>query len=129
MSDTKDDKSSSAALYSPTEELNPLGHEIISRKIELSVPDNLNWPSNKSAINYCLIFVDTRGNSIDGGSGRLERIADAVKVLLECIGEDVNREGLQRTPERYAKALLFFTKGYTENLEGKLDLLMSGDGE
>lgn len=36
--------------------------------------------------------------------------------MLECLGEDPNREGLLQTPERYAKALLFFTKGYEENL-------------
>lgn len=50
---------------------------------------------------------------------RLEKISEAVKVLLESIGEDVDREGLLKTPERYAKALLFLTKGYTEDLEGK----------
>jgi GTP cyclohydrolase IA len=50
---------------------------------------------------------------------RLEKISEAVKVLLESIGEDVDREGLLKTPERYAKALLFLTKGYIEDLEGK----------
>lgn len=55
----------------------------------------------------------------DGENGRLEKISGAVREILECIGEDVDREGLLRTPERYAKALLFFTKGYSENLEGK----------
>lgn len=49
---------------------------------------------------------------------RLEKISEAVKVLLESIGEDIEREGLLKTPERYAKALLFLTKGYTEDLEG-----------
>lgn len=34
-----------SSLYNEEEELNPLGHEIISRKIEVVVPDNLNWPS------------------------------------------------------------------------------------
>lgn len=45
----------------------------------------------------------------------------AVKTLLECIGEDPMREGLLKTPERYAKALLFLTKGYEEKLSDVLN--------
>ncbi|KAH8924276.1 GTP cyclohydrolase I [Atractiella rhizophila] len=41
----------------------------------------------------------------------------AVRTILECIGEDPDREGLKHTPERYAKALLWMTKGYEEKLE------------
>lgn len=47
---------------------------------------------------------------------RLAKIQGAVKTILECIGEDPEREGLRGTPERYAKAMLFFTKGYEENV-------------
>jgi len=47
---------------------------------------------------------------------RLIKLEGAVKTILECIGEDVEREGLRGTPERYAKAILFFTKGYEENV-------------
>ena len=47
---------------------------------------------------------------------RLRKLEGAVKTILECIGEDPEREGLLGTPERYAKALLFFTKGYEENV-------------
>jgi GTP cyclohydrolase I len=39
-----------------------------------------------------------------------------VRTILECLGEDPEREGLLGTPERYAKAMLFFTKGYQENV-------------
>lgn len=41
----------------------------------------------------------------------------AVRTLLECIGEDPDREGLVDTPSRYAKALLFLTKGYQVNVD------------
>lgn len=49
-------------------------------------------------------------------AARVDRLAAAVKTVLECIGEDPDREGLLRTPERYAKALLWMTKGYSERL-------------
>jgi GTP cyclohydrolase I len=37
--------------------------------------------------------------------------------LLKHIGEDVNREGLRRTPARAAKAFEYLTKGYKENID------------
>lgn len=52
---------------------------------------------------------------------RLNKLSGAVRTMLECIGEDPDREGLKDTPERYAKAMLFFTKGYTENLRDVLN--------
>ena len=47
---------------------------------------------------------------------RLQKLEGAITTILECIGEDPEREGLRGTPERYAKAMLFFTKGYEENV-------------
>lgn len=47
---------------------------------------------------------------------RIEKMTGAVRTLLECIGEDPDREGLLKTPERYAKALMFLTRGYEENI-------------
>ncbi|KAK4196762.1 putative GTP cyclohydrolase I [Triangularia verruculosa] len=47
---------------------------------------------------------------------RMEKMKGAVRTLLECVGEDPDREGLLATPERYAKAMLFLTKGYQENV-------------
>lgn len=38
------------------------------------------------------------------------------KGIIEEIGEDVNREGLQNTPKRAAEAIKFLTKGYHEDL-------------
>jgi hypothetical protein len=47
---------------------------------------------------------------------RIEKLSGAIRTILECIGEDPEREGLRETPERYAKAMLYFTKGYEENV-------------
>ena len=44
-----------------------------------------------------------------------EKLAEHVKEILSLIGEDDSREGLQKTPERVAKALQFLTKGYEED--------------
>jgi len=42
-------------------------------------------------------------------------IAAHYKEILRLLGEDVEREGLVKTPERVAKALQFITKGYQED--------------
>ena len=44
-----------------------------------------------------------------------ERAADAVHDLLLALGERPEREGLQRTPERVAKALAFLTSGHSQS--------------
>ncbi|KAI6004130.1 hypothetical protein EDD15DRAFT_2385197 [Pisolithus albus] len=47
---------------------------------------------------------------------REKRMIAAVRTILECIGEDPDREGLLRTPERYANAVMWMTRGYEERL-------------
>jgi GTP cyclohydrolase I len=42
----------------------------------------------------------------------LEGMANATKQILQLIGEDSEREGLQKTPERVAKAMQYMTHGY-----------------
>ncbi|KAL8900073.1 MAG: hypothetical protein Q9207_005867 [Kuettlingeria erythrocarpa] len=70
--------------------------------------DGLSWPS--------LGTRERREATPKDAEERLAKLQSAVKTILECIGEDPDREGLRGTPERYAKAMLFFTKGYEENV-------------
>lgn len=44
-------------------------------------------------------------------------LAPHVRAMLELLGEDPGREGLERTPERADKALRFLTSGYDTNIE------------
>lgn len=43
------------------------------------------------------------------------RIAELVRQMLVELGEDPNREGLRRTPERFEKAMRFLTAGYRQD--------------
>ncbi len=56
-------------------------------------------------------------NTIDNLSSeeRLAKIAEHYKAIIELLGEDVNREGLIKTPLRIAKAMQFMTQGYFSN--------------
>ncbi len=45
----------------------------------------------------------------------IESIASKYKTILSDIGEDPNREGLLKTPERVAKAMQYLTHGYDLN--------------
>lgn len=48
-------------------------------------------------------------------SAATEQIAQHVEAILALLGENPEREGLVKTPERVAKALQFITKGYQED--------------
>lgn len=42
-------------------------------------------------------------------------LADNYRTIIDNLGEDINREGLEKTPERVAKAMQFLTHGYGMN--------------
>ena len=46
-----------------------------------------------------------------------QELAGHVKAILKLLGEDPEREGLVKTPERVAKAWQFLTQGYEQNGE------------
>ena len=44
-----------------------------------------------------------------------EKAEEAIKTIIQWIGEDPEREGLLSTPTRVVKAFKEYFKGYTEN--------------
>jgi len=53
----------------------------------------------------------------DERARKIRVIEDAVKTIIEALGEDPLREGLLKTPHRAAQCLLFLTKGYHQTAE------------
>ena len=46
-----------------------------------------------------------------------EKAEEAIKTIIQWIGEDADREGLKSTPKRVVKAFKEYFKGYTQNAE------------
>ena len=49
---------------------------------------------------------------IDYNNEKIDRLSAHYSSIITELGEDVNREGLEKTPERVAKAMQYLTHGY-----------------
>lgn len=56
-------------------------------------------------------------NNFQYNTEKTLRIGEKIKSVIEILGEDVNREGLIKTPERVAKAYQFLMQGYNQDPE------------
>jgi len=81
-----------------------------TRSVDSPLPDRngLGWPAKSTVSRLTATPAEKEA--------RQQKLCAAVRVILECIGEDPDREGLARTPERYAQALMWMTRGYEERL-------------
>jgi len=60
-------------------------------------------------------------NDLDTKSQNARAIAAHLREIIRLVGEDPEREGLRKTPERYEKALKFLTSGYHQNVDHVLN--------
>ena len=63
--------------------------------------------------------ADIRSSVSHSGTG--EDLEGLIRQVLLRLGEDPERHGLQRTPQRIAKALTFLTSGYQQTVEGVVE--------
>ena len=63
-------------------------------------------------------FTDRFYTKIESyGMDTIEQISESYRSIIERFGEDPEREGLVKTPERIAKAMQFLTQGYAQDAE------------
>lgn len=105
ITDPRDPRDQGAPLTPPSTVSRPASPYTLSPPIDF---DGLSWP--------CPGTRQRLESTPEQTEERIKKLAGAVKTIFECIGEDPEREGLRETPERYARAMLFFTKGYEENV-------------
>ncbi|KAK6181561.1 hypothetical protein SNE40_009390 [Patella caerulea] len=81
----------------------------------------LNSTNGESSQDQGKSKVAVNGKQKDTEEERFDDISTHFKSILENLGEDPSRQGLLKTPQRAAKALMYFTKGYKENIEDVLN--------
>jgi len=108
---------------------NPTSKEATALKDNLAKEDNGNIKWNiedhvkkikKPEDEQAIVNRNRRDDEVENANN-IKEISGAVEKILLSVGEDPTRNGLLDTPKRYAKALMFFTKGYTQNLDDVLN--------
>lgn len=61
--------------------------------------------------------TDITGQSKEQETFDVDAMAEHYRAILQGVGEDVEREGLVKTPQRAAAAMKFLTQGYAQSLE------------
>src|SRR2546429_8879139 len=86
---------------------------------------NSNGHTNLQAIEFATMAIDL----VERGQGKLEgmtfasseQIAEAVRTILQHIGEHPDREGLRHTPERVSRMYAELTAGYRVDPEALIN--------
>lgn len=62
-------------------------------------------------------MIEDHLDLIDEKAAGDPRMEEQLREIIEMLGEDPTRQGLERTPKRVARSLHFLTSGYRQNLD------------
>lgn len=93
-------------------------NEVRRRASQLSLCDPQRDPFPSSMMSSML---GLSGPQSQLSSEQITDLAAAYQQIIIGLGEDPNRQGLIKTPQRAAKAMLYFTKGYEERVSDFLN--------
>lgn len=79
---------------------------------DMSLSTQMNMPGGGTVTD-----VTGQGKEQEVFDVNVESLADLYRGILEGVGEDVEREGLLKTPMRAAAAMKFLTQGYRQTLD------------
>ncbi|KAL9090902.1 MAG: hypothetical protein Q9165_005110 [Trypethelium subeluteriae] len=88
-------------------------------KVDVEEFSQTSWTRQATIDSNGLSWPGTLQRKEESGEEKEERLrglSGAIRTILACVGEDPDRPGLRNTPDRYAKAMLFFTEGYGADL-------------
>ena len=92
-----------------------------SRSMKQEKTPSGTWVNNPASYSgYTCADDDCYEDIHDTNPEIISGLSDAVYSMLEGIGENPDREGLVKTPERVARSLRFLTKGYRQDPEDML---------
>ena len=68
--------------------------------------------------------------STDNTGNKHNQMQSLVKTFLDALGEDTNREGLRKTPQRVVESYEFLTSGYKSNIKDIVgDAIFDSEGQ
>ncbi|VDO63745.1 unnamed protein product [Schistosoma curassoni] len=107
----------------PTTHLECLSLQSSRKHSQISLWDmQRDYPRNFLTLGGSMLGVsDTASIITEGINDHYTDLISAFHKILIAVGENPNRQGLLKTPQRAAKSMLYFTKGYEERVSDILN--------
>ncbi|KAK4471200.1 hypothetical protein MN116_004650 [Schistosoma mekongi] len=107
----------------PIHKLESLSLQSSRKHSQISLWDiQRDYPHSLLTIGGSMLGISDAGSIItEGINENYNDLISAYHKILIAIGENPNRQGLLKTPQRAAKAMLYFTKGYEERVSDILN--------